>query len=151
MNNKVKYKYYGLILGVFYWLFDSVIHKLAFGEEEFEFFPSDVNELWMRTLIVTLIIIFGFYIDFSTKKLIEKEQEKLEIYQSTVLAVQHVLNNYLHKMQIFKSKMKKCDNISEHDVDAFNELIKEATENIKKLSSVTKLDAENIIDSVNPK
>jgi len=151
MNIKVKYKYYGLILGVIYWLFDSVIHKLAFGEEEFEFIPGDVNELWMRTLIVTLIIIFGFYIDFSTKKLIEKEQEKLEVYQSTVLAVQHVLNNYLHKMQIFKSKMKKCDNISEHDVDAFNELIKEATENIKKLSSVTKLNAENIIDSVNPK
>jgi len=151
MNKNVHYKYYGLAIGGCYWLFDSIIHKLAFGEDEFEFLPSDVNELWMRTLIVVLIIIFGFYIDISTKKLIKKEQEKLEVYQSTVLAVQHVLNNYLHKMQIFKSKMNKCDNISEQDVEAFNALIKEATENIKKLSNVTEIDAESIIDSVNPK
>ena len=105
----------------------------------------------MRSLIIILIMVFGFYIDYSTRKLIKKEQEKLEVFQSTVLAVQHVLNNYLHKMQIFRSKMKKCDNISDHDVEQFNALVKEATENIKKLSEVTNIDAKEIIDAVDPR
>jgi len=151
MNKELSYKHIGLALALTYWIFDATIHKLLFGEDEFEFIPSDINELWMRSLIVILITLFGFYIDYSTKKLIIKEQEKLEVFQSTVLAIQHVLNNYLHKMQIFRSKMKKCDNISEQDIEQFNALVNEATENIKKLSEVTNIDAKEIIDSVDPR
>jgi len=124
---------------------------LLLGEEEFEFIPGEVNELWMRSLIMVLILIFGFYIDYSTKRLIRKGQEKLEVFQSTVLAIQHVLNNYLHKMQIYRSKIKKCDNISEQDITHFNELVKEATASIKKLSKVTTIEPKEIIKSVDPR
>jgi len=151
MNYKPRFKYYALTISIVYWIIDSTIHKLAFGEEEFEFIPGDINELWMRTLIVCLVLVFGFYIDYSMKKLVKKEQEKLEVYQSTVLAVQHVLNNHLHKMQIFKSKMSKCDNISDTDVENFNKLVKETTESIKNLSNVTEVDAKTILHTVDPR
>ncbi len=147
----VRYKYYGLILAICYWLFDSIIHKLIFGEGDFEFIPSDVNELWMRSLIVFLIISFGFYIDISVRKLLEKEAEKHMVFRSTVTAVQHVMNNMLHKMQIYRSKMSKCGNVSDEEVHQFNELVKQAADNIKKLGNITDVNEEKIIDSVKPK
>ena len=54
------------------WFLDSAIHYFWYNELEFEIIPSDSNELWMRTSIFILLAAFGLFADFTSRKLIEK-------------------------------------------------------------------------------
>jgi hypothetical protein len=51
----------GLI--VLYWFLEAAMHVLVFGEPSVKkaFFPTDLDELWMRGLICALFLGFGFY------------------------------------------------------------------------------------------
>lgn len=75
-KQRPKYLWLGLAVAVCYWLFDSAIHYLGFGEQGYEFIPSDGNELWMRTLIFLLLAAFGIYTEFSVRKLQRLSAEK---------------------------------------------------------------------------
>lgn len=75
-KRKPKYLLLGLGLAVAYWLFDSSVHYLAFHDERLEFFPSDANELWMRSLVVLLVASFGVYTEFSVRRLQRLSAEK---------------------------------------------------------------------------
>ena len=55
-----------------FWFFDSTIHYFWYDELEFEIIPSDSNELWMRTSIFILLASFGLFADFTSRKIIEK-------------------------------------------------------------------------------
>lgn len=71
-----KYLLLGLGLAVCYWLFDSSVHYLAFHGENFELIPRDFNELWMRSMVVFLIAVFGVYTEFSVRRLQRLNAEK---------------------------------------------------------------------------
>jgi two-component system cell cycle sensor histidine kinase/response regulator CckA len=62
----------GVLISLVYWLLDSSIHYHAFSDESFELVPSDINELWMRSLICIMLVVFGWYIDYA-KKTSERE------------------------------------------------------------------------------
>lgn len=57
-------------LGVIYWFFESALDTFVFqnGNLAERIFAPDHNELWMRLLVVSILIIFGFY----TQTLINK-------------------------------------------------------------------------------
>jgi PAS domain S-box-containing protein len=58
----------GLLVGVLYWVTDSSIHYLVLSERPFTIIPSDIDELWMRTLIFIVLVFFGRYVDYAKLK-----------------------------------------------------------------------------------
>ena len=73
---KHKFKSISLGIAVVFWLAESALHRLFFGGTHFDFVPGELNELWMRILIVLLVIAFGSYMDMHVCSLRQKEKEK---------------------------------------------------------------------------
>jgi len=145
---KRPYTFASIILAILMWLIDSVAHHLFFGETEYEFIPADINELWMRSTIVVLIVCFGIYTDYHTKKTLALEKEKRSIFFATVSASQHVLNNLLNNMQYFKLKIDQSNAMDEETKALFEKSINDAEVLVKKLSSVEELNEDTIKQSV---
>ena len=140
-----------IILSVMFWLIDSTIHRFIYLENEFEFLPSDINELWMRIVIVLLLIIFGIYADQHTKAMLKKEKEKRIIFNATISSTRHILNNLLNQMQYFKLKADEANAFDAKTNDLYEQSIKEGKELVDKLSSVEELTEKSIKNSVSPK
>ncbi len=136
------------LVSVIYWMVDSLIHKLAFAEEAFEFIPSDVNELGMRLIIVALLIAFGGYADYHTKALLKKEREKQSVVKVTVRATQHIVNNLLNQMQYFKFKAEELQAFEEQTLELYEQSIAEAEALTRSLGSIDDLTEENIKQTV---
>lgn len=142
----------GLGVAVLFWLFDSYVHYVVYGEAEFEFIPADLNELWMRIMISVLIVLFGLFADYFTKKLIIKERElkAAHVYNSMVYATHHILNNLLNQMQLVKYEAQKSKDFDQDIIKHYDKCINEAKDLIEKLSSVEEITGDNIWASVDP-
>ena len=148
------YALIGLSIAIAFWVFDSTIHHFLYGEPEFEFIPSEFNELWMRTTIFLLIIAMGIYAERSVKQLMEVEAEqlqlqikyneslqneirlqkqKLKITKETVEEVHDVLNNFLNSMLLFQLEAKKEKPISEEHIKLFDIIITETAQKVRDL------------------
>jgi len=138
-------------LSVLFWLIESLIHNLFFLEDNFEIFPTDSNELWMRVVIVILVISFGIYADFQTKMLLKKEEEKRLIFKATIYSSQHITNNLLNQMQFFRMKADENNAFSSEVIKLYDQSLLEGQELMKLLSNVDDLTEENIRMSVSPK
>jgi len=46
-------------MAALFWFGETVLHAVAFDPHHFELFPHDDHELWMRTFICVLFILFG--------------------------------------------------------------------------------------------
>jgi len=53
----------GIVVRILYWPVEAFVHDFIFGQGNFleNLFGSDINELWMRTLISAIFIAFGVY------------------------------------------------------------------------------------------
>ncbi len=147
----INYTFMATILSVIYWLIDSVIHKFIYLEGEFEFIPSEINELWMRIVIVVLLICFGIYANHHTKAILKKEKEKRVIYKTTMQSTQYILNDLLNQMQYFKMIVDDSNVFDNKTNELYEKMIKEEKELLYELSSVEELTEESIIASVYPK
>lgn len=71
----------GVMLGVTWWILESALHIFVFKEGGLvsELFPADAMEIWMRSLILALLIGFGFFFQliFNQKMRVEAEKENL--------------------------------------------------------------------------
>lgn len=65
-------------LAISYWFLDSFIHYFWYDELKFEIIPTDGNDLWMRITIGALLVSFGFFADFTSRRLIEKNNRKVQ-------------------------------------------------------------------------
>ena len=65
-------------LAISYWFLDSFIHYFWYDELKFEIIPTDGNDLWMRSTIVALLVSFGLFADFTSRRLIEKNNRKVQ-------------------------------------------------------------------------
>lgn len=63
-------------LALLYWIAESAIHYLSYGESVFEIIPSDRNELWMRTSFFILLPFFALFADFVSRNRIAKSEIK---------------------------------------------------------------------------
>jgi len=147
MNNHL-YKALAFLIACFYWFADSSIHKYLYGEEHFEFIPSEFNELWMRTAIFVLLIVLGIYADHHTRKIIQKEKEKTRVFLATVSASHHILNNFLNKMHLFKFEAERSSDFDKNILTLYDHVIQDTAEQIKKLESITNISEESIKDTV---
>jgi hypothetical protein len=140
-----------VILSLLFWLSDSLIHRFIYSEEAFELIPADVNELWMRALVIVLLLGLGFIADNRAKKIYAAEQEKVDIFVATISATQHVLNNLLNQWQLVFMEMEKSGDVSDETWVLLERSIKEGREQFDKLCSVQTINARTIQESVQPK
>jgi hypothetical protein len=145
----LNYTLKGILLSVTYWIMEMLIHGFLFNEE-IEIFPSDANELWMRGVIIFLLVGFGIYADRKTRQLLAREEETRKIYLATVTATQHVMNNFLNQMQIFRLEAEKKNRLNDGAAVLLDQLIRESAGQIQQLASVKELTEENIKKSVFP-
>lgn len=150
MNNS-SYTFKAAIVSVIYWLIDSMLHKFIYLEDEFEFIPSEIDELWMRTVIVLLLVCFGIYADRHTKIMVKKEQEKRIVFNATIASTQHILNNLLNQMLLFKIEADNSRIFDAKTNGLFTQSIEEGKELVEKLSAVEELTEHNIKHTVYPK
>lgn len=150
--HKIKYSIAAFIIAFVFWFLDASIHFFVYSDSQFEFIPGDFNELWMRSVIVLLVILFGIYADSSTRKLLikEKELEAARIYNSMIHASQHILNNLLNQMQLFKMEALESNDFDKNIIKLYDDAIDEATNLIQRLSKIENITGENIRASVNP-
>jgi PAS domain S-box-containing protein len=83
--------------------------------------------------------------------MLSEEREKRVIYIATVSSAQHILNNLLNNMMLFKMKAEKADVFDDVTKTQFEYTISQGTELVKKLSAVEVLTESNIKASVYPK
>ena len=150
MIRDYKFTICSFVIANIYWLIDSALHKFVYGEQEFEFVPTDIDELWMRMVIIMSFIGFGVYVDYHMKLLHAKEKEKREIYLATAGSAQHIINNLLNQMQLFKMEAEANTELNEGVVALYDNAINEGKFLVKKLSSIDVLTREKIKQSVYP-
>ena len=140
-----------IIVATLYWGAESVVHRFVFAEETFELLPSNINELWMRVMIVVLMICFGVFGDAWSRRLVAKEDEKRQIFIATVSSTQHILNNLLNQIQVVFLKMDDEYRVDEETREMLKRSLKDAQVQVQKLSAVADLDENVIRESVAPK
>lgn len=145
-----KFTAYGIGLAMLYWITESVIHRYIYAEDFFEFVPSDINELWMRVLIVFLLAGFGIFADDQAAKIRNKEREKREVFLATVRSTQHILNNLLNQLQLAFFELDERHELESDTRRLLKRSIKEGKEQVERLSSVTEMSGESIEKSVKP-
>ena len=96
MRKKYQFTAISSSIAILFWFSDSLIHYFGYGEQAFEVYPSDLNELWMRCVIVVLMVAFGVFVDYRTGL------DNVAVYQAMLSATNHILRNYLQKMIVFR-------------------------------------------------
>jgi len=104
---------------------------------------------WIYVFITTLLLYILVSMDY--RKLLAREKEKREIFDATMAAVQHILNNFLNKMLLFKMAAEDSKDFDKETLDLYDDVIHEAEMQIKILSSTQELTAKQIHQSIYPK
>ena len=145
-----KFTILGCGLALLYWFIESVIHRFVYAEEFFEVVPSDVNEFWMRMLIIALIVSFGVFADNRARRIKKSEKEKHEVFIATVRSTQHILNNLMNQMQLAFFDLEKEHCLESETKKRLEKSIREGKEQVQRLSSVSDISSESIEESVKP-
>ena len=142
-----------LLMAVVFWFFDSFIHHFLYKEPGFHIIPEDFNELWMRTVIVLLIMLFGIFSDYFINKIMfkEKQLEVVYVYNAMIFASHHILNNLLNQMRLFKMEALRSKDFDQDVIDLYDNAIKEATDLMDTLSKVKDASEESIYAPVSVK
>ncbi len=140
-----------LIFALFYWILESTIHYSIFKEVEFQLIPHDLNELWMRIVIIFLLISFGFFADLHAYRILVKEREKREIYKAMINASQHILNNFLQSMTLFRDVAENSSDIDENIIKLYDQTINSATTQLNNLKDIENPNKESIEEKFLPK
>jgi len=143
-----KYTFIISIVAALYWVAEALLHEFIFKDPDSAFFPTNINELWMRSAIVVLMILFGVYIDIQTRKLLAKEEEKREVFFATVSSTQHILNNLLNQLQIALVNANGTSALDDETRKLLKQALVESKEQVMRLSSVTELDRASIRKSI---
>jgi hypothetical protein len=117
---------------------------------------SDINLLsriqtmkgWIYVSITTALLYYLVHCDHQKK--LAQEREKREIFEATMAAVQHILNNFLNNMLLFKMAAEDSKDFDQDTLKLYDEVIQEAENQIKVLSSTQELTKKQIHQSIYP-
>lgn len=104
---------------------------------------------WIYVSITTALLYFLVYCD--EQKRLAQEREKREIFEATMAAVQHILNNFLNNMLLFKMAAEDSKDFDQDTLKLYDEVIQEAENQIKVLSSTQELTSKHIHQSIYPR
>ena len=117
----------------------SLLHSL----EEYE-----IDELIIPCLIFFL---FAFIEGFKRNRLNQVNAEKLKIYIAMMSSTQHILNNFLNQMQLFKLTAEDTPKFDPEVLALYDEIIDEAKMQISALGNVNHINELSIQQAVAPK
>ena len=137
-----------IVVAIIFWFFESAMHYFVHEEPQFEIIPSASNELWMRIVIVFLITLFGILSDSFTNKIIHKQMEVARTYNSMLHVSQHIMNNLLNQMELFKLEALKQEGFDQDVLKLYDNSINEASDLIETLSKVEDISEGHIWGSV---
>ena len=128
-----------IMLALCFWFFDSFVHFFIYGEPEFEFFPTDFNELWMRSAIVVLLSLFGIFADYFTNNISSRDKllELTGVYNDLLHANLEVLSNQLDQLKLFRLEAQQSKDFDAEIITLFDNSITEITELVDSLTRVT--------------
>ncbi len=78
------------------------------------------------------------------------EAEKIKIYKAMIFSTQHILNNFLNQMLLFKMAAEETPGFDQNVLNMYNKIISDTTEQIEALSSITEISEQNIKKAVLP-
>jgi len=114
INRQIKYSLLSLIIASAYWFADSSVHHFLYKEADFEVFPSEINELWMRMLIIVLVVGFGVYVDISVKRMRHLFKEKYLLQLKLDQALTKLLSGYLPICSVCKKVKVREESIDKN-------------------------------------
>jgi len=144
MKKKYQFTAISISIALLFWFFDSIVHHFVYGEQGFEVLPSDLNELWMRGLIVALIVAFGVFADRRTG------HEKVAVYRAMLSATNHILRNHLQKMQLFRNEAENSKDFDKEVLKLYDQMIHETNAQIRNLDNIQEPNKVNIEDRYLP-
>ena len=129
-----------LISAAILWLGESLFHFaiLDYGQP-FELIPSDINELWMRAVICSLIVIFGMYVQRQVNKKLELEEEKMRTLRATMHTVQDRVGNSLCGIKLLLGGPEGKSLADKETHQKLTTLIDETFENLRKISNIEEI------------
>jgi len=81
-------------------------------------------------------------------RIVAQEAETRRIFTSTMRAVQHILNNFLQSMYLFKHEAEQSAGVRPEVLDLFDQVIVQASDEIAELSALEKPSEEEIARTV---
>lgn len=145
MRKKYQFTAITILIAILFWFSDSLIHYFVYGEQAFEVYPSDLNELWMRLVIVVLIVAFGVFVDYRTGL------DNVAVYQAMLSAANHILRNYLQKMIVFREEAENSKDFNNDVLKLYDQMIDETLAQIRNLENIQEPNKTNIEDRYLPK
>lgn len=98
-------------------------------------------------ILVTAVFLYVMILR-SGAALREREQEKKRIYDATLSAMHHILNNFLNQMMLFRVEAEKTPDFDPEILGYYDEVIGDAQNRIARLESVAEVTAEAIRGAV---
>lgn len=140
----------GLIIAVIVFAC-SLLFELDLFEQMLALFESlehfEVDEI----VIPSLILLLFAFIDLRRRQNKQDvEQEKFKIYKAMMFSTQHILNNFLNEMQVFKMTAEETSDFDPEILGLYDEVIKESSTQIDALGSITQIDEATIHETVRP-
>ena len=121
----------------------DLFEKLVLALEKLE--KYEIDEF---ILPIIIILIFAYANEIIRRRNAVVENEKLKIYQAMVWSSQHVLNNFLNQMMLFKLTADDTPNFDPKILLMFDEILHDAEERIEALSNIAILEENEIRNSV---
>lgn len=126
-----------------FWIVESSFHSKVLEDGLFSINPHDPDDLWMRSLIIFLIIEYGFFI----LRKIDKERllkNIVEVYKALNKAKNHILNIFLQNMFVFKLEADNSTDFDENIQKLYYENLNQTKVAIKELEGIVEPKKEAI-------
>ena len=141
----------GLALSLFL-LMAGIVFDMDFFEKLVSLLHS-LEEYEIDELIIPLFIflIFAFVDLLKRNRASKVSSEKLKIYTAMMSSTQHVLNNFLNQMQLFKLTAEDTPKFNPEVLALYDEIIDEASMQISALGNINHINESAIQEAVAPK
>lgn len=109
------------------------------------------RHLDMLVLPVSILIVFSVVQLLVNRRYEIIEAEKAKIYKAMIHSTHHVLNNLLNNMMLFKLTAEETPEFPRDILNLFDQVIRDASAQIRSLSTIERINARSIEESVAPK
>lgn len=145
-----KWSFIGLFLAVMLWLtvvildldlFETFAHCMTHHE------AVEFDELFFPAVILYIFLMIDLIFRHHRNQI---KIENLKVYRAMVQAMNHVLNNFLQKMLLFKMTADETEGFDPDVLKQYNEIIDQTVAQIKALESIENPSEKQILETVLP-
>ena len=136
MFKKKRFTIAAFEMALFFWVLESFLHHYVFEEPRFELIPSEMNELWMRIVIVFLIMLLGVFADAFIERILRRQMEVAHAYNSLIQVGNETLDNLLQQMRLFKSEANRSCDFNKDVLKYYDNALTQATDLVESFANV---------------